>query len=941
MATQAEVFKFILQGDSKAAVAAAKEIVAGLDDTGSAAEQAAAKIHAMATAIENEARDSAKAVEALSSALGGDFVGELEQAGGSVQGLVAGLNRAGVSFDDMEAKADQLAAAYKHAADAGRAMGDDVTAGSTRARGGIDQVREGADQSRSVLANMVGNSVQDLGQLGGVAGTAGMALGQLAEYASEGNITLAGFAKVAGPMAAVAAAGAAVSLIMSKQAEAAADLAREVDVLKKTFEAKAKGDTPEVVKTLADEYRDSLPILHQYGMGVAELDQVLGGNTTSIGILKDKLAELDAQLLDDRTAEQNAEYVRQREALGELISTLEEADTAQGTAREQMARADAATREWTEYLKTQSNPTVVLGAGHLRDLTAASVDYTAQADEEARQEQELADARQAAIDKQRDATAAAADRLATERELRTFLLGQIDAQRGYEAAVDDGQAAIDSYNEVVKDTKSSMEDIDDAARQTEDTLIGQAEAFARSKGATDGSKESVRLQIEELYNLASAMDPSSPLRKRLIDYIGELQSVPSTIATMLRLNITQGAVSTSGGDAIGYGYGNLAGARAEGGPTSPKSMYEVVERGNPEVYTEGGRTYLLTGRGSGHVVALDRLSNVASGSVAGTGGSYSVASSGTGATAQSKSDEKKNADDAKKAADDAIKEQDRVQAAMFETGRISLAEYRTYLAGRKDSYEEFSEGYMTIWRLMRRLDNDEAAANAKAAADAKKAADDAKRAADEEAKAAQDRTDAAYDEAEARRALTDATAKQNAASAEFDQATTTANLYGLDKKRTPQERAQANEAAARAGQSVAQTAFAQAEATARAEGLKPGSVEYARRVRSIVQGHIDWNAANGRGVIADSLSVMLSGVPALADGGVIMPTPGGTLVRVAEKGKAEAVVPLDDPRARAAMGGTGDGLAVHFHGPVQSEQYAKRMALQAIDEYRWVRRISG
>ena len=938
MATQAEIFKFILQGDSKAAVSAAKELVSGLDETGTAAERAAAQIHAMATAIENEARDSAKAVDALSSALGADFVGELERSGGSVQGLISGLNRAGISFEDLEAKADQLAAAYKHAADAGKVMGDDITSGATRARGGLDQVRDSGDQSRSVLANMVGNSVQDLGQLGGVAGTAGMALGQLAEYASEGNITLAGFAKVAGPMAAVAAAGAAVSLIMSKQAEAAADLAREVDILKKTFEAKAKGDTPEVVKTLAEEYRDSLPILHQYGMGVAELDQILGGNTQSIGVLKDKLAELDDQLLDDRTAEQNRAYVEQRDALGSLIRTLEEADTAQGTARQQMERADAATREWSEYLATQASPNIVLGASHLRDLTAAGVDYTKQAEDQAREEQDLADARQAAIDKQREATSAAADRLASERELRTFLLGQIDAQRGYEAAVDDGQAAIESYNEVLGDSKSTMEDIDDSARSTQDTLISQAEAFARSKGAVDGSKESVRLQIEELYNLASAMDPGSPLRKRLIDYIGELQSVPSTIDTMLRLNITQGATTTAGGDLIGY-----RGQRAEGGPTSPKSMYEVVERGNPEVYTEGGRTYLLTGRGSGHVVALDRLDNVSAGSVAGSGGSYSVASSGTGKTSTSKADEQKKADDAKKAADDAIKEQDRVQAAMFETGRISLAEYRTYLAGRKDSYQEFSEGYMTIWRLMRRLDSDEKAQNDRIAADEKKAQNEAKKRADEEADAAQKRVDAAYDEAEARRALTDATAKQQSASAEYDQAVTTANLYGLDKKRTGQERATANEAVGKAAQSVASTAFAQAEAAARAEGLKPGTPEYARRVREIVGGHITWNAANGRQGIADSLGVMLSGIPSLADGAVVMARPGGTLVRVGEAGRDEAVVPLGDRRAQAAIGGGAgdDGMHVHFHGPVQSEQYAKRMALQAVDEYRWVRRISG
>jgi hypothetical protein len=34
-------------------------------------------------------------------------------------------------------------------------------------------------------------------------------------------------------------------------------------------------------------------------------------------------------------------------------------------------------------------------------------------------------------------------------------------------------------------------------------------------------------------------------------------------------------------------------------------------------------------------------------------------------------------------------------------------------------------------------------------------------------------------------------------------------------------------------------------------------------------------------------------VPQLADGGIVMPTMGGSLVNVAEAGKPEAVIPLD------------------------------------------------
>jgi hypothetical protein len=41
--------------------------------------------------------------------------------------------------------------------------------------------------------------------------------------------------------------------------------------------------------------------------------------------------------------------------------------------------------------------------------------------------------------------------------------------------------------------------------------------------------------------------------------------------------------------------------------------------------------------------------------------------------------------------------------------------------------------------------------------------------------------------------------------------------------------------------------------------------------------------------------------PALASGGIVLPRPGGTSVRVGEGGSAEAVIPLGDQRAKVMM----------------------------------------
>ena len=51
----------------------------------------------------------------------------------------------------------------------------------------------------------------------------------------------------------------------------------------------------------------------------------------------------------------------------------------------------------------------------------------------------------------------------------------------------------------------------------------------------------------------------------------------------------------------------LAGRRAMGGPTLPRRLYEVAENG-PELYDEGGRTYLLAGGDGGHVTPLTHSS---------------------------------------------------------------------------------------------------------------------------------------------------------------------------------------------------------------------------------------------------------------------------------------------------------------------------------------------
>lgn len=75
----------------------------------------------------------------------------------------------------------------------------------------------------------------------------------------------------------------------------------------------------------------------------------------------------------------------------------------------------------------------------------------------------------------------------------------------------------------------------------------------------------------------------------------------------------------------------------------------------------------------------------------------------------------------------------------------------------------------------------------------------------------------------------------------------------------------------------------------------------------------------------------ISGV-ALAEGGVVMPTQGGTQATIGEAGKAEAVIPLDDEDAQEKMGGIGgNNITVNIQA-FSGDETAIRSLAEEIDK---------
>lgn len=92
--------------------------------------------------------------------------------------------------------------------------------------------------------------------------------------------------------------------------------------------------------------------------------------------------------------------------------------------------------------------------------------------------------------------------------------------------------------------------------------------------------------------------------------------------------------------------------------------------------------------------------------------------------------------------------------------------------------------------------------------------------------------------------------------------------------------------------------------------LKDGSdYFYTGAVRDMHWDHVHWAMAKG-GLIP------YSGIPSLADGGIIMPRPGGTLIRAGERGQAEMVKPLPHDMS-------GGDTHYHFYGDLEFPNVTK------------------
>jgi ABC-type transporter Mla subunit MlaD len=161
---------------SNAVKSAMRDVESELDDGATAGEKLAAALDQIGSRTKEEFASAATAAEEMGRAL--------KAAGSSldVADVLPQLQRLGLSFDEVTQDADKLAVALKDLDDVKATGLKDLDATAPGLASKLDDVNKSADSSRNALANMVGNSVQDVTGLGGALG---VALGQLAEFGTD------------------------------------------------------------------------------------------------------------------------------------------------------------------------------------------------------------------------------------------------------------------------------------------------------------------------------------------------------------------------------------------------------------------------------------------------------------------------------------------------------------------------------------------------------------------------------------------------------------------------------------------------------------------------------------------------------------------------------------------------------------------------------------
>lgn len=230
------------------------------------------------------------------------------------------------------------------------------------------------------------------------------------------------------------------------------------------------------------------------------------------------------------------------------------------------------------------------------------------------------------------------------------------------------------------------------------------------------------------------------------------------------------------------------------------------------------------------------------------------------------------------AKDAALAREDARMQWLYDHQQISAAQYQEYLGGKLAGEELFSQGWIAIHAQMDKIRDDETA---------------------KARQADKDRIESMFTVMRVQQDLNDAIRQQAETYQDLQDKAATAFFDAMDPKSTAEERASSEAAYQAALRPAANAVIAGADARANAEGISDNTPEWAAYMRSAITGWMP-----GHDDLAPYLNQFLATLPSFADGGYMPATPGGAIVRVADRGVGEWMIPADKMMAGSWSGGS-------------------------------------
>ncbi len=294
--------------------------------------------------------------------------------------------------------------------------------------------------------------------------------------------------------------------------------------------------------------------------------------------------------LDKKVADARADMVKAQKDADSQLNVL--ASSEEGRLKRQAASlksyVDALDLQ-TEALR-KSGQRAVLGVGRGDRENALSGELNAQDDRFAQASKELANQR-------------------SEASLRGASTADLDKEFGprTDALAAENKKATDQIRQNYADVEAAQSDWTKGASAAWENYLDSAQNIA---GQTKSLFSNAFSSMEDAV-VNFAMTGKASFSDFAKSILADMARIATRQASSALLGSVIGAASTyfGGGAAAGAGsFGSSIGSalvegRASGGPVDPNTLYEVNEKG-PELFSQGGRSYLMTGAEGGSVTPL-------------------------------------------------------------------------------------------------------------------------------------------------------------------------------------------------------------------------------------------------------------------------------------------------------------------------------------------------